>query len=117
MPRNNRQVAAAIAAAGDQIIAVNGQRISRREALAHLVWNAMVEGEVTFVDGRVIQVDDMDQWLALIKWVGAHLDGPPVTLTDSRSLNAVVRVVYEEEPAYPPGAEPVAGSAVYGVGS
>jgi hypothetical protein len=110
---NRRQLAGSISAAGDSVVTVHGAKITKREAVSHLVWNALVYGEIYFADGRVIQLDDVDQWLAVLKWVGAHVDGPPVTFSDSQNVNAVVRVVYGDEPAYPEGQEPIAGGKIY----
>jgi len=62
-----------------------------------------------------MQVDDFDQWTSMVKWLHSHIDGPPVTLADSRALNAVVRVVWEGDPE-PDTSALVTGSAVYANG-
>lgn len=118
MPKGNREVAAAIAAAGDALVMTeDGRYASRRDVVANAVWEVLLTGELTLSDGSAVRVDSISEWFSILKWVGAHLDGPPVTLADARSTNMVVRVVYDEEPPYPEDAAPLAGAAVYENGS
>lgn len=105
-------MAAAMYAAGDELVRINGNRLTKKEAVAHAAWNLILDGEIVFPDGRVIIIDDINQWLAAFKFIAQHLDGPPLTNADSRGLNAVVRVVYGDEPAFEDG-PPVAGREYY----
>lgn len=112
MSGGRRLLAAALVAAGNDLVSINNSLITRREALAHAVWNAVLAGEVVFSDGRILQVDDMDQWTSLVKWLHSHIDGPAVTIADSRATNAVVRVVWNDAEVAQVQV-PVAGPAIY----
>jgi len=103
-----RRLAAFLSKAGEEQITVNGIHLSKQEALAHLMWNLLITGEIVFPDGRLLFVEEVEQWVSVAKFVFTHLDGPAVGLADSRAGNAVVRVVFGNEPAYPDG-EPISG--------
>ena len=115
-PGGRRLLAAALVAASQDLVNINGALITRREALAHAIWNAILGGEIVFPDGRIMQIDDFDQWTGMVKWLHSHIDGPPVSLTDSRALNAVVRVVWEGDPDPSEITNLVAGPAIYNNG-
>ena len=104
-----RRLAGFLAKAGEEGIYVNGVTLSKQEALAHMMWELLLQGEISFPgSGRLLMVDDFQDWAGLAKFVFTHLDGPAVTMGDSRATNTVVRVVFGDADPYPEG-QPVAG--------
>jgi hypothetical protein len=103
-----RRLAAFLSKAGEDLVRINGELISRQEALAHLMWNLLLEGEISMADGRLLLVDDVEQWISVAKFVFTHLDGPAVSVADARGTNAIVRVVFGDADPYPEG-EPAIG--------
>ncbi len=98
-----RRLAGLLAKAGEELCAVHGIELTKQEALSHMMWEMLLNGEISFPDGRLIFIEDADQWLSIAKFVYSHLDGPAVTVADSRATNAVVRVVFGDEDPYPDG--------------
>lgn len=103
-----RRLAGFLAKAGEEMAQIKGNDLTQQEALAHMMWNLVIVGEIEFPDGRIIMIDEIDQWLAIAKFMYQHLDGPAVTVADARSGNVAVRVVFGNDDPYPEGA-PQAG--------
>jgi len=92
-----RRLAGFLAKAGEELVSINGQYLSKQEALGHMLWALLLNGEVNFPDGRLLFIDEIEQWTAIAKFVYSHLDGPAATTGDTRATNAVVRVVFGSE--------------------
>lgn len=41
-----------------------------------MMWQAAVEGEATLPNGETFKLEPND-WLATVKWIYSHIDGPP----------------------------------------
>jgi hypothetical protein len=64
-------------------------KIERKQMLADRVWQAAIDGYVTFPDGRQ-ECLDTNTWFALIKWLYNRVDGlPPQAIDLSGSLQTV----------------------------
>lgn len=98
-PNGRRRLAALLSVAGTDEYAVNGIRMTKQEALAHMMWSMVLDGEVHFPDGRLIFIEDANEWLSVAKFVYTHIDGPAVSAQDQKSANTIVRVVFGDEPA------------------
>jgi hypothetical protein len=66
----------------------SNRNISYYEALATMLWDGLVEGEVKFADGTILKVsDDPKFWMEMVKFVSSHLDGGVNQSTNFNSLN------------------------------
>lgn len=54
----------------------NGRHISRRRIIADMLWTLATTGEATFPDGKKLLFSPED-WLGVVKFIYAQLDGPP----------------------------------------
>lgn len=52
-----------------------GKKIGRGRQLADMITELAINRQTTSADGTVIEIDDK-QWLELVKFVYAHIDGP-----------------------------------------
>jgi hypothetical protein len=75
--------------------------IPAREQLAHLVWNALLTGQLKFGPGdtRMLGVED---WLDLLKWVYLRVDGQPQANLPEQSgtplqQNVISVIVHNDE--------------------
>ena len=100
-----RRLAGFLAKAGEEMVSIHGQYLSKQEALGHMMWSLILTGEVNFPDGRLLFIDEIEQWTAIAKFVYSHLDGPAATTGDVRATNAVVRVIFGNEDLNPSTAE------------
>ena len=58
------------------------------------MWELLTRAAVTLPDGRTIEVEPKD-WLETVKWLYAHVDGPPKAQTEQTGM-ITVQVVYED---------------------
>ena len=65
---------------------------SRKRIMARLVSEAATEGRVMFPDGTGMQLAPQD-WMNFIKWIYAHVDGPPRAELDVTSKGEAVNVI------------------------
>ena len=96
-PTGRRRLAALLSAAGREAVRINGQVLTKQEAMAHMMWALVLNGEVSFPDGRIMFIEDANDWLAVAKFVYTHVDGPAISAQDQKSANTVVRVVFGDE--------------------
>jgi hypothetical protein len=58
------------------IDADGGKKIPYVEWLATMVWDGIIEGEITFADGKAMDIHgETKLWMELVKFVSMHLDG------------------------------------------
>lgn len=62
--------------AGAAQVDINGDKVSGKKLLARLLWQGALTGAVE-MPGGVIMVLQSDQWLGLVKFIYAQVDGPP----------------------------------------
>ena len=62
--------------AGAKTVQVDGKSISGKRWLSIAMWELLTRAAVTLPDGRTIEVEPKD-WLETVKWLYAHVDGPP----------------------------------------
>ena len=73
-----RAISDALRKAGDSqaFIQAMGRKMSYREYLGIMVWDLLSNGEFLFADGTKLQLSDTSEWVALLKFVANHMDGP-----------------------------------------
>jgi hypothetical protein len=96
--RGNRILAAALVAAGQTKIKFDGRELNQIERVSQMIWGLVLDGEVVFPDGRVCQVDDVESWVLVIKWLFEHIDGKvPVAQAEAPASNPTIRVQFVDD--------------------
>ena len=54
----------------------NFKSMSYQECLSMMVWDLATFGEMHFADGRSMRCEDFSEWMAIVKFLANHLDGP-----------------------------------------
>lgn len=80
-PRKDRALTDLLERAGSSTIEISGKRISSKRYLADMVWQVVMTGEAILPDGKKMVVSAQD-WKDFIKWIYAHIDGPPTISMD-----------------------------------
>jgi hypothetical protein len=75
-PPKERALTAILERAGAKSVEVDGKAVSGKQLVARMVWEGVASRVVSFPDGALMTLD-ADQWLILVKWVYAQIDGPP----------------------------------------
>jgi hypothetical protein len=75
-PKKDRALTDLLEKAGSASIELNGKNISGKRAMALMVWQGVLTGEVVFPDGKKMRLSPMD-WKDFVKWIYGHIDGPP----------------------------------------
>ena len=58
-----------------------------------MAWEGLTTGIITFPDGKLLTLSPTD-WKDLLKWIYAHVDGPPKAELDVTSGGERLEVVY-----------------------
>lgn len=79
----------------------DGRRVASKRWMAQVVWRLVTHGEVTLLDGKKLEVENLKEWKELVEWLLTRVDGPPIerkeiATEDQREIR--VRFI-------PPGAE------------
>ena len=88
-PKKNRALTEILERAGAKTLDVNGKRSSSKQLVASMVWEGVTTRRVTFPDGETITLLPY-HWLELVKWLYAHVDGPPKQELDIQSDNRLI---------------------------
>jgi hypothetical protein len=75
-PPNSRALTAILEEAGNKTVDTVDGRTARKRLLARMMWEAATFGEVMLPNGEKLTFDPGD-WLATVKWIYSHIDGPP----------------------------------------
>jgi len=66
----------------------DNKRMTNSQALAHMIWQATVEGEIYFADGTVMKVNENPKvWLDLVRFLSNHIDGPAGNTANFNGIN------------------------------
>jgi hypothetical protein len=88
-PPKGRALTEILEKAGSRTVQRDDQKISRKKILAEMLWTAAIDFKVTLppdpVTGKLREIVlDGDDWFDVVKFLYAHIDGPPKTgLLDS----------------------------------
>ena len=82
--------------AGGTTLEVDGKRIAGRRLIARYLWQAATLGQVTMVDGKVLRLSPRD-WLDVVKWLYAQIDGPPKHELDVTSGGEALEIIVKYE--------------------
>ena len=75
-PKKDRALTEILERAGAKSVEVNGKSRSGKQLAASMVWEGVTTRRVTFPDGETVTLSPY-HWLELVKWLYAHIDGPP----------------------------------------
>jgi hypothetical protein len=75
-PPKSRALTDLLSLRGGVSVTHDDKPITGGELLALLLWQIACAGRATFPDGTVLEVGPRD-WLETVKWLYAHIDGPP----------------------------------------
>jgi hypothetical protein len=83
-PPKSRALTEILQRAATETIEVPGQKKkrARQQLVAEHVWTALATGRITFPDGKVLELQTVDEFMHLAKFVYGHIDGPPKMAVD-----------------------------------
>jgi hypothetical protein len=76
-PKNVRLLSERLRAAGSKTIEIDGKQVSGSIVSAHLAWEGLTKGRLTFPGDTAETVLSFDQWLTLAKFIYGQTEGPP----------------------------------------
>lgn len=68
------------------------KNVRKKDILATVLWDIITEGKGFFADGTSIAPESYSDWLATVKYVMSHLDGP--ASSDDSSIGTNIFKVY-----------------------
>jgi hypothetical protein len=80
------------AGASKLIVDAMGKDMRHDAYLAIMLWDLVTTGEAYFADGKKLKIEDPKDWLDIVKFMSAHIDGPQVH--EGPTLNVNVYKVY-----------------------
>ncbi len=95
-PKKDRALTAILERAGSKTVEVDGKSISGRRLMALQVWEGITTGDVTFPNGKKLQLSPQD-WKDFVKWAYAHIDGPPKTELDITTGGNAITFLIERD--------------------
>ena len=91
-PPKARSLTRLLEACGETPLVIEGKTLARKEALAERVWELVTTGKVT-LGKSVLEATSVAEWLAVVRWIYSHIDGPPHPTGDNEDNELVVKVV------------------------
>ena len=89
-PPKARALTALLEAAGNTMHpTAEGKRVAGKRLLAAGLWEGIATGKIT-LPGQTLTLEPGD-WLALVKWLYQHIDGPPKAEIDVTSNGETVK--------------------------
>jgi hypothetical protein len=80
-PKGKRALTVLLEEAGERAISLKPRgskeevRVARKEVLAELAWELVLNGHVILMDGTKLKLP-AQEWMSLYKWIFTHIDGP-----------------------------------------
>ena len=79
VPAVRRIIADSLAQQADREVPYSpnlGAKLKNRDILATILWDIITTGEGILADGKAIKPESYTDWLATVKYLITHLDGP-----------------------------------------
>ena len=94
-PSTRREIADILGRIGDKKVFATSmnKEISSKEYLAIMIWDLVTNGYFNFMDGTRLDIEDVDQWMSIVKFVANHLDGP---VGRDLSVTANIYKIYQD---------------------
>ena len=85
-----RALAEILQKAGGKTHKVDGKNMAARQVVAQMLWQLAATGQAQFPDGSSVVMGRvaLDDWLAVVKFIYQHIDGPARTEVDLTSGGA-----------------------------
>lgn len=80
-PPKNRALTKILESAGDTKIEHGGKQLTRKQALAQMMWEVATTGKAELPDGKQLEVAPQD-WFGIVKFIYSHIDGAPKSELD-----------------------------------
>lgn len=97
-PPKSRALTEILERAGSRSVEMpDGKRVSGKQLVARLAWDLATTGQAEFPGGKQLVIEPVD-WLALVKWLYSHIDGPPKAEVDvtSGGEKLIINLSWEE---------------------
>ena len=95
-PKKDRALTAILERAGSKTVEMDGKSVSGRRLMALQVWEGITTGEVSFPNGKKLQLSPQD-WKDFVKWAYAHIDGPPKSEVDITTAGQAITFLVERD--------------------
>lgn len=92
-PPKSRALTDILEKAGSQSVEVDGKKIASKRIVASLLWQVATTGMAKFPDGSILSVSPQD-WIAVVKFIYAQIDGPPKAEMDVTSNGETIPVSF-----------------------
>jgi hypothetical protein len=60
---------------GKTVPTPDGARVARKRLIAQMMAEIVTTGRVTMLDGRALEVKDLEEYANIVKWLYKHIDG------------------------------------------
>lgn len=74
-PPKERALTRILAEGGNEPLVMGGETLTGNVALARRIWHFVTLGEIT-LGGTTLRAESVADWLAAVKWLYTHIDGP-----------------------------------------
>jgi hypothetical protein len=91
-PAKGRALTEILERAAAETIEVPSQKKKRakQQLVAEHVWTALATGAITFPDGKKLEIQSVEEFMHLAKFVYSHIDGPPKMNVDVTTNGAPI---------------------------
>jgi hypothetical protein len=91
-PTKGRALTDILERAGSKsIVLKDGKKVSRKQLIADMLWEAAVSYGVTFPDGEFRKLADAGDWFNIIQFLYRHIDGPAKAEFDVTSNGETIK--------------------------
>jgi hypothetical protein len=97
-PPKARALTEILERAGSRTVEYNGKRMAGKRLVAAMLWEMATTGQCELPSGRTL-VAGMEEWLDVVKYLYAQIDGPPpkdINLGGTGGGPMVVEVIWNE---------------------
>jgi hypothetical protein len=64
-----------------------GKKVSQSAYFSLMLWDAVTEGMLRFSDGRTLVIDNVADWVQIVKFLSVHIDGPATQGNTFNNIN------------------------------
>jgi hydroxymethylglutaryl-CoA reductase len=79
---------------GEKTVSIGGEQITAEQALAEVVWQFVLTGEVWLMGNR-LKAQNVSEWASVVKWLYSHVE-PTNMQEPEEEAQLIVRVTREE---------------------
>lgn len=94
-PRKQDSLSQLLRLEGDATLIIGDEVLSAREALAKIVWQLAINGEV-WLGGKRLETKSVTEWVSVVRWLYDRLELPD-TIEMEQAPEMIVRVLREDK--------------------